>query len=528
MINLKSFVFAAAIIVLCIFMCGCAGRRANVSHLFSETIHYVGDSNLAREITPLLNEHPGQSGFHLLAENLDAFAMRVLMAEAADRTLDVQYYLMHADQSGWLFDYYLLKAADRGVRVRILLDDMDTAGRGFKLSAFDRHPNIEIRLFNPFAMRGPLRVVEFVIGTNRVGRRMHNKAFIADNTLAVIGGRNIGDEYFSARPDRVFADLDVLAVGPVVKNVSHSFDVYWNSEWAVPIQAISSARVKDKDLDEAKRFLEAQFGRVQESPYGEVVRETDLVGQLRKKERPLVWSNAGLLYDLPQKIESNMMDKSTHLSVKMRPILENTQWELLLISPYFVPARDELALFEKLRKRGVRIRIITNSLASNDVAIVHSGYSRYREELLELGVELYEFKPTAPIDGIKRKMTRREAQKAGLHAKSIILDRQKVFIGSTNLDPRSRIHNTEITMMVDSPELAGQMVDRFNEVTSPFQSYRVDFRANDEASRGRPPGLVWITEEDGRIVRYYNEPLAGFWRRLGVTLVKPLPIENLL
>lgn len=511
-----------------LFLAGCSTAPRVVNRPVSHALTGPVDNRLSEALARDAAEHPGLSGFHLLSHNLDAFAARVVLSRVADQTLDVQYYLFHSDDTGAYIGHELLSAADRGVRVRLLIDDMATSGRDANIAVLDSHPNIEIRLFNPFPTRGWARFVDFITRPGRVGRRMHNKSFIVDNMAAIIGGRNIGDEYFSARTDYLFADIDVLALGPVVPEVSASFDDYWNSEWATPVTALTSYRPAPGKLDQVRRLYADHAARMESSVYGEAVAESDLLQGLDDHRLPLHWAGARLFADRPAKVDPDR-DGQNPGGEGLRPLVEDGKEELLLISPYFVPGRDGVALFKRLRKRGMRVEVLTNSLAANDVWIVHSGYVGYRAKLLRLGVGLFEIKPRA-FDAERRELTDNpEKYRIRLHAKTFVLDRSRVFIGSANMDPRSRNLNTEIGLMIDSPGLSAEVVDIFREVTGPQNSYRLALTPTDPGNTlSTPDEVVWITERDGRQEVLRGEPEAGLLLPLAVGLMQILPIEGQL
>ena len=315
-----------------------------------------------------------------------------------------------------------------------------------------------MRLFNPIASRSA-RLFGMLADFGRVNRRMHNKSFTADGQATIVGGRNIGDEYFEAASDLDFADVDVLAIGPVVKQVSDSFDLYWNSPAAIPIAALASKRISEKDVNRARAAL-AEYGESQRAgAYADALRNSGLAQELRTGSLNFFWGQAEALYDDPAKITQSPKDQGTHLLPQLAKITDSTQGELLIISPYFVPGDAGVEYFRRMRARGVRVVVLTNSLAATDVSAVHAGYSRYRRPLLESGVELYEVKATARRPGEQKARSGSGpglggSSRASLHAKVFVFDRRELFVGSLNLDPRSVSLNTEIGLVFESPELA--------------------------------------------------------------------------
>jgi putative cardiolipin synthase len=478
------------------------------------------ETRFGRELVKDIGDHPGRSGFYLLGSGMDAFIGRMALADAAERTLDIQYYIFHGDLTGKMVLDRLMKAADRGVRVRVLIDDLGTTKDDEIVATFAAHPNIDVRLFNPASGRSGLsRILSMGADFSRVNQRMHNKMFVADNQAGIAGGRNIGDEYFSARADVNFADLDLLAVGPVVQELSRSFDEYWNSEWAVPIEAFVSKKPTPEALTKVRDALESHRRDTLQSEYAKRLRDSDLMKRLLARDLPLIWAPARIVYDKPAKAGSGGQPaESVRLGPQLKSAITDVRRELIISSPYFIPGEAGVRTFKQLREQGVRVRIVTNSFAANDVAIVHSGYAKYRKDLLRLGVELYEIKPSL-VDAPEKERHVFGSSGASLHAKSFVFDRQQVFVGSLNLDPRSLYLNTELGIVVDSPELAAEVVRGFEELLRPQYSYRLVLDGND---------LIWVSEEGGREVRYRKDPEVGFWRRLSTGCLSIFAPESML
>ncbi|MCG8688268.1 MAG: phospholipase D family protein, partial [Desulfobacterales bacterium] len=408
---------------------------------------------LGQTVHPLAANHPGKSGFHILDDGLDAFVARVVLARSAQRSLDIQYYLYHDDLIGRLFTEELFKAADRGVRVRLLVDDMDLKGRDIGATAIDSHPNIEVRIFNPFS-RDVGRITQLITRLGSVTRRMHNKSFTADNQVSILGGRNIGNTYFNADPDLAFADLDVMCIGPVVEDVSDSFDLYWNSELSYPASVLAKETVTKEQYSQGRKELATFVALQSHSLYMKSLTQSNLAEKLRNNKVDYAWGDAQIVYDLPEKITAPTDHTEYHLVPQLTPYLEGVEKELIILSPYFVPGKAGSAFLIDLVKKGIKVKILTNSLASTDVSIVHAGYARYRERLLKGGVELYEVNKKADSS---KKTTFKGSSKASLHAKSFIFDRKYIFIGSLNLDPRSFIQNTEIGVLFSSKDIGEQL-----------------------------------------------------------------------
>lgn len=481
-------------------------------------------TTLGKLLAQDLETHRPLSGFRLLAIGMEAFLMRVALAESAQRTLDLQYYIYRDDDTGAYLTQALLKAADRGVRVRLLVDDLNIVRKDDDVTALDAHPSIEVRIFNPFASRhDPFwsRVLSFLADAALLNRRMHNKSFIADNLCAIVGGRNIGDEYFDASRDFGFGDLDVLAAGPVTGEISSSFDRYWNSAFAYP-PPMAGARMMAKIwMARLRMRLGRHFIHMRKSEYAGRVASTDLATQLSERHLTLEWAPASVLADPPEKIVEPPAAAPTQPYDQLQVLAEQAASEIILVSPYFVPGAAGLRALRRIRDRNVRVRVLTNSLASTDVAAVHAGYRRYRPGLLEIGVELYELKPILPAGRRRRRRIMFGSARASLHAKTFVFDRRQVVIGSMNLDPRSIYLNTELGLTIESTLLAREIAESFDELIEPDYSYRVER----DAQSGR---LRWLSKEGGREVFLAHDPLVSIWRRLAVKMLGWLPIESQL
>jgi putative cardiolipin synthase len=468
-------------------------------------------------------DHPRKSGFHLLTEGLDAFVARAVLANHAERSIDAQYYLYHNDLVGKLFTDLLLKAADRGVRVRLLVDDMALSGRDLGAAALDSHPNLEVRLFNPFS-RNVGRTIQFVTRLGSVTRRMHNKSFTVDNQVSILGGRNIGNEYFDADPDLEFADLDVMAIGPVVEEVSSVFDRYWNSELAYPASVLLKGESPTPETVGIRRDQLNQYVADQEdSEYLGALRNSDLADKFRNDRVDFYWGDAEVVFDQPEKLQHGFSQTEYHLAPMLEPYLEGIDKELIIFSPYFVPGKEGTAFLTGLSRRGVRVLILTNSLASNDVGIVHAGYQKYRKKLLQGGVEIYEMNKKLTREQRKQKKGSEGSSKASLHAKSFVFDRKQVFIGSLNLDPRALLHNTEIGVVLEVPGIAAGMAEWFDENIEQL-AFRLELKRQENGYEK----LYWHGWENGKQVVYSHEPHTGFWRRFGINFMSLWPIESQL
>jgi putative cardiolipin synthase len=501
---------------LSLLLTGCTGLPSLEGRSASRALEDTAGTRLARAIAPHVAAHPAKTGIYALSAPLDAFAARVLLAAAADKSLDVQYYIWHGDQTGRLLFEALWQAAQRGVRVRLLLDDNGVAGLDPMLAALDAHPSIEVRLYNPFASRG-MRALGYLTDFTRLNRRMHNKSFTADNQASIVGGRNIGNEYFGAGHETLFEDLDVLAVGPAVGEVSKAFDLYWNSASAYP-----AASLLEAPGPQAAARLEADFAAARTDPgsaaYVKALRETPLVRELLAGRLPLEWTDAHLLRDDPAKTLDTTGRTDVLLLAELLRSTARPEKSFDLISPYFVPGKEGTGALAALVQRGVAVRVLTNSLAATDVGAVHAGYAKRRHDLLRAGVRLYELKPTAQRDA-PRSSRASGSSSASLHAKTFSLDRSRTFVGSFNFDQRSALLNTEMGLMLDSPALGRQLAEGLDKQL-PRAAYEVRLTAAGD--------LEWIARGDAGETRYAREPGAGALRRGWIWFLSVLPIEWLL
>lgn len=486
----------------------------------AERSRHNANTRLGRACIPVARAYPGQSGIAALPDGRAAFAARVSLADAADRTLDVRYYIWRNDMSGTLLFAALHRAADRGVRVRLLLDDNGTVGLDAVLAVLDAHPNIEVRLFNPFKLRR-WRVLEYLTDFPRLNRRMHNKSFTADDHATIIGGRNVGDEYFDAGQATFFVDLDVLAIGPVVNEVSRDFERYWTSASAIPARRVLRRATARSQADVA-----AAAARVERQPaaiaYREAVARTSFMRDLLGGRLIFEWTTTRMLSDDPAK-GLDRVPEAALVWHHLRDALGSSTQTVRLVSPYFVPGTAGVKGLAALVEKGVNITVLTNSLEATDVTVVHSGYAKRRRSLLRAGVALFELKRASSQPPVKRAGQIRSlgsgSSASSLHAKTFAVDGERVFIGSFNFDPRSARLNTEMGFLIDSSALADAIARRFaNEV--PARAYHV--RLN-EAGK-----LCWIDWRQGEEIVHTSEPGATLMRRFVLSLLSLMPIEWLL
>jgi putative cardiolipin synthase len=500
-------------LLVSLLITGCASVPKDYPRTESTAFPDYLDTSVGQLFEEAAAQHPGESGFAIIRYGRPAFTSRVALSDLAEKTLDVQYYIWEADATGRLLADRLIRAADRGVRVRLLLDDLTTAGRDHLIAAMDAHPNIEIHIFNPFANR-EARALDFVLDLHRVNHRMHNKLMVMDNAVAIVGGRNIGNHYFDVATDANFRDLDIAAAGPVVRDISNVFDHFWNGEWSVPIRALVDRPYTGEDLAEVRNLLQERI-RQDDYPYPLDQDADALKAELASIRDSFIWAPGQIVWDDPAAVEEGIQEGDVITGFRNK--LETIQEELLMEAAYFVVLDRGVESVRRLSERGVRVRVLTNSLASNDVLAAHAGYAENRKALVENGLELYEMRPDA---GTTKKQLIYGESKAALHTKALVFDRESVFIGSFNLDPRSASINTEAGLYVESPELARQVIEYMEVGVQPENSYRVLLDEDGD--------LVWVTADDGMEVRYHEDPGSTFWQRFMSGLIILLPVEHQL
>ena len=457
--------------------------------------------------------HPAHSAFSLLVEGSEAFAARVQSARMAKRSIDVQTYIWHADLTGMFFAHELLQAADRGVRVRLMIDDLDARAKNLGLAALSAHPNIEVRLFNPFASRTGMAgfVMEGIRSFGRVNRRMHNKSWIVDNRVAIVGGRNIGNEYFGASDEVNFVDLEFAMFGPVVRDASASFDRYWNSPSAYPMELLDADAINEAALQTLREALSSRSKEAENSRYAVALREGDAIGRIVEGRRSVEWSaNYRFVSDDPVKVTQGKSDATeSAVAAKLAPLVRGAEAGVSLISPYFVPGEAGLNLLIEATQIGNTVRVLTNSLAATDVAAVHGGYSRYRAPLLEAGVHIWELKPLLQT---ATETSLFGSSGSSLHTKAMVVDGNTVFVGSYNIDPRSTWLNCEQGVLVESMELATQIEQIFAVQTAPARAWRVTLEDGE---------MRWSDDE----VSLKSDPQAAWTRRFQAWLTRVLHLE---
>lgn len=464
------------------------------------------------EVAQWSRRHGELSGFYPLRQGMNALGVRMQLAEEAEKSIDLQYFLMKNDTAGAVITNALLRAADRGARVRFLLDDIFTSAPDGHLLLMNQHPNIEVRIFNPLSRRG-LRLANFIGDFQQANRRMHNKSFTVDNAFSVVGGRNIADEYFQLRNDSVFADLDVLAMGPIVHDISLSFDEYWNHSRTLPINSFATNRHRE-DLQAVRAKIAGELDNVYQTVFAQAL-TSRLLQDLITGRRPLYAAPAKILVDSPDKLINPIHTDHMQVINELGSVMRLARREIILVSPYLVPGKDGMVFFRELLERDIRLVMLTNSLASNNHIAVHSGYARYRRDMIRAGVELYEVRANAA----------RELQPDGedpeiltLHTKAFIIDRRYLFVGSLNLDPRSIEINAEMGLLIDSANLVEDLIEDVDRRLAKI-AYRVVENAQGE--------LEWHGVVAGQKVVKTKEPLSGFWRRWKAWFMKIVPERQL-
>ncbi len=503
----------------------CTATVKHVSKRFA--VSDVDQTYLATLLAPVTQvQSPTKSGFMLIHNGVDALASIIYLSNVAEKSLDLQYWSFHQDSSGKLVMYHLLKAADRGVRVRLLLDDFFVGGGNANFDTLARHPNIEVKLYNPISRRKWLRSFSMLINFKIANRRMHNKVFIADNRVAIVGGRNVGDAYYMAKKRFFYRDLDLLAIGSVVQEVSASFDAYWNAKWAVDIKKINKRIIFTIIYRNKRRQLVQHYTQMKKSRYWHHLRQSTIVRKLQNADQHFVWAVYKVLYDPPSKVRRFRKRNKHYIEYAMTQHMKQAHSSIKIISPYFVPQWSGMRWIKQLRKKGVDISVLTNSFAANDFSLSHGAYQRYRIELLKSGVKLYEFKRGALKETRKKISWLKKKPASYLHAKSIIIDDRFVYVGSVNYSPRSKRLNTEISIMIDSRVIAAKLKETFATLSNNSNSYQLslkrDYQNFEYDDDEKIYQIVWGTKNRT------TEPEVGFLKHLSISLLSLLPIENLL
>jgi putative cardiolipin synthase len=512
----KLFNKITRLIVACLLLTlgACAGAPLDYPKTASHTVPRSGDTQLGSVAIDWEQNHDELSGFVELIEGLDAIGARLKLTQLAEHTIDAQYFIVKKDRAGGLFSANLLLAADRGVRVRLLVDDIFSPGVDQAFTLLDTHPNVEVRLFNPLSRKG-FKYWSYLTDFKRANRRMHNKSFTVDNAVTIVGGRNIGEEYFELNQGTKFDDYEVLALGPIVEDVSAGFDVFWNSALSIPMEAFGLNADSD-ELDKWREDMNAEIDRGTEGIYGQAL-DILLLEKIRNGTLQPVPAAATLVTDTPEKLQNAVGDaRFILLAEETARRFEAANKEILIVTPYFIPQEEGAQLLEALLDKGVRVVIITNSLASTNHIPVYAFYSQYRERLLRAGAQFYEIR----VDQVGGENAwGYKPDQTTLHTKATVIDRQTIFVGSLNFDPRSILINSEMGLFIESAEAAEEWV-QVVESELDQASYRVEL---DEQGETR-----WTYDYAGQQEVYHKPPQTSWGRRFKAGFYSLLPIEDQL
>lgn len=507
------------ILFVILFIQGCAQLPPRNASSLSYAFDRPEETRLGREVQPYLQNQPSDSGFYIQDTGREAFLQRAALIEAAEQSIDAQYYIWNSDVSGTYLVRRLLVAADRGVRVRLLLDDVNLDGRDSMFAALDQHPNIKISIYNPFVTRSGIgKWLNFVTDFQRLNQRMHNKTFVVDGALGIMGGRNIGDEYFDLHPQMNFRDRDVLIAGPIVADLSANFDAFWNSASSYPISQLEPDAVQEQDLNAQLDQIRATASDITGLTRVPPQNSRSALEYMLQTLSGLIWAEGKLVFDSPSVDAQADADSPQRSAQMLHQLVEQADKNILVESAYLILGDDQLDILRQIRARGVRVSALTNSLASNDLTTNHAGYARRRGAMLANGAELYELRPDAAGCSSWIEMPGFCNNGAvGLHAKSAVFDRKTLYIGSFNINLRSIYLNSETVLVIHSPQLAERLAQDIEAAMAPENSWRVTRDADGQ--------LLWSAGEDQL---WTHEPATGFWRRFKSGLFSLLPMEKYL
>jgi len=484
-------------------------------------------TSLAKIVEPLREQNPNLTGYHVLYDPLEALAARIHLIDKAEKTLDLQYYIWDNDRIGSLALYSIIKAADRGVKVRLLMDDNNAKKMEGIYLALDQHQNIDVKLYNPYRFRH-YRAMDMVLDLKRINRRMHNKSFIADNQISLIGGRNMSNQYYNVSDNYQFSDVDVMLVGSASDEIIHSFDEYWNDEYAFPVKQIVNSRHYVLRFESLKQQLNNYYQEITVQNYLDLATRSHNVEKWLNNSIQFDWVKAEVVHDSPSKIKSKAK-KEQYLNFQLINHLENPEHSVDIVSAYFVPEKKGEKMLSDLAQSNIQVRVLTNSFKANDVAVVHAFYAKYRKDLLKNKVELYEFLSAPEAENLnanteeiaeKTKVSLKGLSRSSLHAKLMAIDQKQVFIGSFNFDPRSAYLNTEIGVLLNSPNLAKAIHQTMDENLSKY-AYKLVLDANQN--------INWkIKKHNGDIKIYHKEPKMKWWQKAGVKIISWVPIEGFM
>jgi len=501
------------------------------SYAYSDT----SQTTLGKKAAKIIDGDSSNSTVYLVSEGTEALLTRIALLSMAERSVDVQYFIWKSDLIGKLIMNEMMNAAERGVRVRMLLDDitLDSETKAI-LFAMDQHHNINVRIYNPLSSSG-YRASAAITDTYRINRRMHNKSFTVDSQYTIVGGRNIENNYFSANVRSNYGDLDIISIGPIVPEVNKQFDIYWNSPLAIPAEVFSSHASHKNSYQTVRQELSYFVLSKKDSAYALDIKNSEMYQRVESGisgNNPdlLYRGEAHVIYDDPEKTLGKSKSEVTYMTSLIRPHIEKIEHSLELVSPYFVPGVAGREYLANMVERGIQVRVITNSLASTDGIMAQSGYARHRIELLKGGVELYELKPKAKSKA-SRSLSRSADAKSALHAKIYIFDRDEVYIGSFNLDPRSANINTELGVICAIPEMAAHIAEKMFDENIEEIAYKIELVIENEDVDGiqiAQEKVVWVETVDGKKIRHMTQPETSGWRRFNLNVYSILPIESQL
>ncbi len=485
------------------------------------------DTSLAKIVLPLREQNPNLTGYHVLYDPLEALAARIELINKAEKSLDLQYYIWDNDKIGALALHAMIKAADRGVKIRLLVDDNNAKKMEGIYMALDQHTNIDVKLYNPYRFRH-FRPVDMVLDLKRINRRMHNKSFIADNQIALIGGRNMSNQYYNVSDNYQFSDVDVMLVGAASDEIIHSFDEYWNDDYAFPVRQLVNPRHYSLRFDSLKQQLDDYNQEATVVNYLDLANRSHAFDDWLNNKIQFDWVKAEVVKDSPSKIKSKAK-KEEHLNFQLLNRLDKPEQSVDIVSAYFVPEKKGAERLKNLRADGVKVRVLTNSFQANDVPLVHAFYSKYRQDLLEHDVQLYEFLSRPDAENLntntkelaeKSKVSLKGLSRSSLHAKLMAIDEKQVFIGSFNFDPRSAYLNTEIGVLLNSPRLAKAVHYTMDENLSKY-AYKLVLNADQQ--------INWkIKLSNGQTRIYPREPKIKWWQKAGGKFISWLPLEGFM
>ena len=510
--------------IVLLMLLACSQNNIELKNYTKEkTIKPYKNSPILKKIHKTDKKISNKSAFYPLSLPTDAFASRVFLIDNAKKTIDIQYYIYENDTIGKIFSAHLILASKRGVKVRILLDDLSTAGKDKNLIELASLKNIELKLFNPNILRSSFRNMALLLNINSLGKRMHNKAVIADGVSAIVGGRNIGDVYFASNSGTIFLDYDILAIGSVLPKLNREFSTYWNSKESISYKKILNKNSNDTHILSTE-VLTSAINKFNKTPIGKAIKNSKFNRQIVKDNLLLtVADETNLYYDHPSKVSSDENNNTLHISSQLGKNIEDIKSDVIIISPYFIPSKEMINALKRVRKKGVKVVVVTNSLSSTDVMPVYAGYQGYIKSLVSMGVELYELKSDSFKKLLKKKKIK-NIPSISLHTKMTIVDDDKIVIGSANMDPRSNKLNTEIVMVIKSKKIVKQQREELSKIINLKNFYKLSWAKHPSNNYG----IVWTTIEQNQKKLYYKVPNTSIFKKLTTDIISLLPIKGYL